>query len=132
MSGTTEEANTSAYICSIRSDGAVRHEHSYQVPMHHVNAEPSLRICIQGLGGNSPVRRLWRLGQSNHPVPTPVDYVIQGSRDASEYTFNDDVPVTDVGNRHRRRPLGLGGGQHRLRAKRCGRGRQHGHLLEGR
>ena len=56
MSGTVEEANTSAYIAAqFEAMGMSVTEHSYQVPMHHVNSEPSLRICTQGFGGNSPV-----------------------------------------------------------------------------
>ena len=55
MSGTVEEANTSAYIAAqFEAMGMSVTEHSYQVPMHHVNSEPSLRICVQGFGGNSP------------------------------------------------------------------------------
>ena len=51
MSGTTEEANTSAYIdAKFTEMGLTTTQHSYQVPMHHVNSEPSLRICVQGFG----------------------------------------------------------------------------------
>ena len=42
MSGTTEEANTSAYIdAKFAEMGLTTTQHSYQVPMHHVNSEPS-------------------------------------------------------------------------------------------
>ena len=55
MSGTVEEANASAYIAAqFEAMGMTSTLHSYQVPMHHVNAEPSLRICTQGIGGTSP------------------------------------------------------------------------------
>lgn len=55
MSGTVEEANASEYIAAqFEAMGMTSTLHSYQVPMHHVNAEPSLRICTQGIGGTSP------------------------------------------------------------------------------
>ena len=70
MSGTVEEANTSAYIAAqFEAMGMTATEHSYQVPMHHVNSGAESRICIQGLGGNSPVRRIWFNWKPNYPVP---------------------------------------------------------------
>ncbi|MBH34768.1 MAG: hypothetical protein CMB74_04885 [Euryarchaeota archaeon] len=99
MSGTVEEANTSAYIAAqFEAMGMTATEHSYQVPMHHVNAEPSLRICIQGFGGNSPCEGPLAIGTQIIQFQHRVDYVIQGFSGFSEYTFADDVQVTDVGN----------------------------------
>ena len=99
MSGTVEEANTSAYIAAqFEAMGMTATEHSYQVPMHHVNAEPSLRICIQGLAGNSPCEGFGAIGSQIIQFQHRVDYVIQGFSGFSEYTFEDDVQVTDVGN----------------------------------
>ena len=99
MSGTVEEANTSAYIAAqFEAMGMSVTEHSYQVPMHHVNAEPSLRICIQGFGGNSPCEGPLAFGTQIIQFQHRVDYVIQGFSGFSEYTFQDDVQVTDVGN----------------------------------
>ena len=99
MSGTTEEANTSAYIAAqFEAMGLSVTEHSYQVPMHHVNSEPSLRICVQGFGGNSPCEGLGSFGSQVIQFQHRIDYVIQGFSGRSEYTFDDDVQVTDVGN----------------------------------
>ncbi|MEC8681947.1 MAG: M28 family peptidase [Candidatus Thermoplasmatota archaeon] len=99
MSGTVEEANTSAYIAAqFEAMGMTATEHSYRVPMHHVNAEPSLRICIQGVGGNSPCEGPLAFGTQIIQFQHRVDYVIQGFSGFSEYTFQDDVQVTDVGN----------------------------------
>ena len=99
MSGTVEEANTSAYIAAqFEAMGMTATEHSYQVPMHHVNSEPSLRICIQGLAGNSPCEGFGSIGSQIIQFQHRVDYVIQGFSGFSEYTFEDDVQVTDVGN----------------------------------
>ena len=66
--------------------------------MHHVNSEPSLRICVQGFGGNSPCEGLGSFGSQVTQFQHRVDYVIQGFSGRSEYTFDDDVQVTDVGN----------------------------------
>ena len=101
MSGTVEEANTSAYIAAqFEAMGMTATEHSYQVPMHSVNSEPSLRICIQGIGGNSPCE-----GPLAQPLGTQiiqfqhrVDYVIQGFSGRSDYGFQEDVQMTDLGN----------------------------------
>ena len=99
MSGTVEEANTSAYIAAqFEAMGMSVTEHSYQVPMHHVNAEPSLRICIQGFGGNSPCEGPLAFGSQIEQFQHRIDYVIQGFSGRSEYTFDQNVPLTDVGN----------------------------------
>ena len=101
MSGTTEEANVSEYIDSqFAAMGLDTTLHSYQVPMHHVNSEPSLRICVQGLAGNSPCEGpLAAAGGSQiTSFQHRVDYVIQGFSGQSEYTFDQDVPLTYLGN----------------------------------
>ena len=98
MSGTTEEANTSAYIdAKFTEMGLTTTQHSYQVPMHHVNSEPSLRICIQGVRYQS-VRGRNFSGSQITQFQHRSDYVIQGFSGQSAYTFNDDVQVTDLGN----------------------------------
>ena len=99
MSGTTEEANVSAYIeAQFAAMGMSTTLHSYQVPMHHVNAEPSLRICVPGLQGLSVCEGIGSFGSQIEQFQHRVDYVIQGFSGRSEYTFNDEVPVTDLGN----------------------------------
>ena len=99
MSGTTEEANASAYIeAKFAEMGMSTTLHSYQVPMHHVNAEPSLRICVQGGFGNSPCEGPFAVGTQITQFQHRIDYVIQGFSGRSDYTFNDGVPVTDLGN----------------------------------
>ena len=100
MSGTTEEANVSQYIIDqFDAMGMDTTLHSYQVPMHHVNSEPSLRICIPG----GP----FELSQCDGPLSGPSefisfvhreDYVIQGFSGQSEFTFDQDVPLTYLDN----------------------------------
>jgi hypothetical protein len=99
MSGTVEEANTSAYIAAqFEAMGMSVTEHSYQVPMHHVNAEPSLRVCVQGFGGNSPCEGPLAFGSQIIQFQHRIDYVIQGFSGRSEYGFGEDVQLTDLGN----------------------------------
>ena len=99
MSGTTEEANTSAYIdAKFAEMGLTTTQHSYQVPMHHVNSEPSLRICVPGLNGLSVCEGFGDFNSQITQFQHRSDYVIQGFSGQSVYTFNDDVPVTDLGN----------------------------------
>ncbi|MGB0951579.1 MAG: hypothetical protein ACPGWQ_06270, partial [Poseidonia sp.] len=99
MSGTVEEANTSAYIAAqFEAMGMSVTEHSYQVPMHSVNAEPSLRICVQGFGGNSPCEGPLAFGSQIIQFQHRVDYVIQGFSGRSEYGFGENVQLTDLGN----------------------------------
>ena len=99
MSGTVEEANTSAYIAAqFEAMGMTATEHSYQVPMHSVNSEPSLRICVQGFGGNSPCEGPLAIGTQIIQFLHRVDYVIQGFSGRSDYGFQEDVQMTDLGN----------------------------------
>ncbi len=99
MSGTVEEANASEYIAAqFEAMGMTSTLHSYQVPMHHVNAEPSLRICTQGFGGTSPCEGPLAFGSQVIQFQHRIDYVIQGFSGRSEYTFQEDVQVSDLGN----------------------------------
>ena len=98
MSGTVEEANVSAYIESVFKDmGMTTTLHSYEVPMHHVNSEPSLRICVQGLFSIG-CEGLGAVGSEITSFQHRSDYVIQGFSGQSEYLFQDEVPLTDLGN----------------------------------
>ena len=99
MSGTEQEQNASEYIISeFDAMGMATTLHSYQVPMHHVNAEPSLRICIQGLAGNSPCEGFGSIGSQIISFQHRSDYVIQGFSGQSEYTFQQNVPLTYLDN----------------------------------
>lgn len=99
MSGTVEEANASEYIAAqFEAMGMTSTLHSYQVPMHHVDSEPSLRICTQGFGGTSPCEGPLAFGSQVIQFQHRIDYVIQGFSGRSEYTFQEDVQVSDLGN----------------------------------
>ena len=101
MSGTVEEANTSLYILDRLSEmGYEAQSYSYEVPMHHVNSEPSFRLCVQGSLGFSPCDGpVGQVGGSQVTIfQHRVDYVIQGLSGQSEYMFDEDIAVTDLGN----------------------------------
>jgi hypothetical protein len=99
MSGTSEERNVSEYILSeFQAMGMKGTLHPFEVPMHHVNAEPSFRICIRGGLGLSPCDGPLSIGSQVTSFQHRIDYVIQGFSGQSEYTFNQDVQVTDLGN----------------------------------
>lgn len=101
MSGTTEESNTAIYISSKLAEMGYEAEiNEFIVPMHHVNSEPSFRLCVQGLGGFSPCDgpAAGIGGSQVTPFQHRVDYVIQGFSGQSEYMFNEDIQVTDLGN----------------------------------
>ena len=99
MSGTVEESNTSQYISDrLEEMGYDAEINEFQVPMHHVNSEPSFRLCVQGLGGFSPCDGPAAVGSQVTSFLHRSDYVIQGFSGQSEYTFNQDVQVTDLGN----------------------------------
>ena len=99
MSGTVEEQNTSQYISDKFTEmGYIAEINEFLVPMHHINSEPSFRLCVQGLGGISPCDGPAAFGSQVTPFQHRVDYVIQGFSGQSEYMFNEDIQVTDLGN----------------------------------
>jgi hypothetical protein len=101
MSGTVEEEATAQYIISeFASMGLSTQLNSFEVPMHKVNSEPSLRVCVQGsVGfGNTPCEGPTAFGSEVTEFQHRSDYVIQGFSGQSEYTFQDNVPLTDLGN----------------------------------
>lgn len=101
MSGTVEEQNTAQYIISeFASMGLSTQLNSFDVPMHKVNSEPSLRLCVRGnvAFAESPCEGPTAFGSEVTEFQHRVDYVIQGFSGQSEYTFQDDVPLTDLGN----------------------------------
>ena len=101
MSGTIEEANTSQYILDeLEAMGYIPESNEFQVPMHSINSEPSFRLCIRGISGLSPCD-----GPAGALTGAQVtsfqhrsDYVIQGFSGQSQYMFNDNIAVTDLGN----------------------------------
>ena len=101
MSGTEEEANAAQYIISeFSAMGMQTQLNSFDVPMHKVNSEPSLRICVQGNIGpiTTPCEGPTAIGSEITEFQHRVDYVIQGFSGQSEYSFQQNVALTDLGN----------------------------------
>ena len=99
MSGTDEEAAAAQMIEQhFKSLGMTTTLHSYEVEMHHVNAEPSLQVCTQG---NIPFVQpcsVADIGSSAYNFEHRIDYVIQGFSGSSLFQFGDNVPIVDLGN----------------------------------
>ena len=99
MSGTVEEANTSAYIAAqFEAMGMTATEHSYQVPMHSVNSSRVYGFASRALAATVPVRAPLAIGTQIIQFQHRVDYVIQGFSGRSDYGFQEDVQMTDLGN----------------------------------
>ena len=101
MSGTAEEQATAEYINNLFEElGYQSTLHTYEVPMHSVNSEPSLRVCTPGTAGGfgiapcSPADVGQQVTTFNHRM----DYVIQGFSGASSFAFQDNVEVAYLGD----------------------------------
>ncbi|MBT5391019.1 MAG: M20/M25/M40 family metallo-hydrolase [Euryarchaeota archaeon] len=99
MSGSVEETNTSQYISQkFQEMGYAAEINEFQVPMHHVNSEPSFRLCVRGAFSLACEGVIISGGSQITSFQHRVDYVIQGFSGQSEYMFNEDITVTDLGN----------------------------------
>ena len=100
MSGTDEEAAAAQMIEQhFKSLGMDTTLHSYEVEMHHVNAEPSLQVCTPGnLPFPVPPCSAADLGSVAYTFEHRIDYVIQGFSGSSLFQFGDNVPIVDLGN----------------------------------
>jgi len=100
MSGSAEEQATAEYITALFEElGYQSTLHTYQVPMHSVNSEPSLRACTPGTVGGiivpcSPADVGQQIVTFNHRM----DYVIQGFSGESTITFGQNIEVVHLGN----------------------------------
>ena len=99
MSATTEEANTSQYISQkFQEMGYDAEINEFQVPMHQVNSEPSFRLCVRGAFSLACEGVIISGGSQITPFQHRVDYVIQGFSGQSEYMFDQEISITDLGN----------------------------------
>ena len=100
MSGSAEEQATADYIMNLFDSLGYQTElNSYEVPMHSINSEPSLRVCIPGglIGTAAPCSPLDQ-GATFIEFEHRVDYVIQGFSGQSDINFGDNFGVTYLGN----------------------------------
>ena len=99
MSGTVEEANTSQYISQkFQEMGYDAEINEFQVPMHSINSEPSFRLCVRGVFSLACEGAIISGGSQITSFQHRSDYVIQGFSGQSEYMFNEEISVTDLGN----------------------------------
>ena len=99
MSGSDEEANTSQYISErFQEMGYDAEINEFQVPMHSIDSEPSFRLCVRGAFSLACEGVIISGGSQITPFQHRVDYVIQGFSGQSEYMFDEDITVTDLGN----------------------------------
>ena len=101
MSGSAEEQATAEYIANLFEElGYQSTLHTYEVPMHSINSEPSLRVCAPGTVGSfgaapcSPAD----IGQDITTFNHRMDYVIQGFSGESSIMFGQDIEVVLLGN----------------------------------
>ena len=100
MSGSAEEQATAEYIADLFEElGYQSTLHTYEVPMHSINSEPSLRVCKAGesLIGNVIPCRSADFGQEVTLFNHRSDYVIQGFSGESAFTFADGMEVVHLG-----------------------------------
>ena len=100
MSGTDEEAATAQMIEQhFESLGMTTTLHSYEVQMHHVDAEPSVQVCTPSPLPLQPCSVVdLTAGGVLHTFEHRIDYVIQGFSGRSFIQFGDNAPVVDLGN----------------------------------
>lgn len=101
MSGSAEELATAEYIANTFEELGYQSEiHTYEVPMHSINSEPSLRVCVTGVvGGNGgPPCSPTDLGHQITTFEHRIDYVIQGFSGESLIMFGQNVEVIHLGN----------------------------------
>ena len=101
MSGTAEEQATAEYINDLFEElGYQSTLDTYDVPMHSVNSEPSLRVCIPGTSGSFGIIPC-SVGDIDSQIITlnhRMDYVIQGFSGESNIQFNQDTEVIHLGD----------------------------------
>ena len=100
MSGSAEEQATAEYIADLFEElGYQSTLHTYEVPMHSINSEPSLRVCAPGtIGGFGAPCSPADVGQQITTFNHRMDYVIQGFSGESSIMFDQDIEVVHLGN----------------------------------
>ncbi len=102
MSGSIEEQATAEYIADLFEElGYQSTLHTYEVPMHSINSEPSLKVCKPGTVGGVIGVAECSIGDQGSQVTIfnhRSDYVIQGFSGESSFMFADDVDVVYLGD----------------------------------
>ncbi|HIF46651.1 MAG TPA: M20/M25/M40 family metallo-hydrolase [Candidatus Poseidoniales archaeon] len=100
MSGTAEELAAAQYVeAKLAELGYQTELNQYQVPMHRINSEPSLKICTPGLIVTGPgVCSTADLTASEYEFSHRIDYVIQGFSGESNFRFQNNAEIVHLGN----------------------------------
>ena len=102
MSGTAEEHATAQSNLDKFSDfGLAIEPNSFAVPMFEIQEEPQLRICLPGsiplFSGIAPCS-VADLNRQEIDFIHREEFVLQGYSGSSDYQFQDQIPVVDLGN----------------------------------
>jgi hypothetical protein len=100
MSGTAEELAAAQYVeAKLAELGYQTELNQYQVPMHRINSEPSLKICTPGLIVTGPgVCSTADLAASEYEFSHRTDYVIQGFSGESNFRFQNNAEIVHLAN----------------------------------
>ena len=97
MSGTAEEHATAQSNLENFSDfGLSIEDNSFSVPMFEIQEEPELSICMPGIG--FPACSVFDPFSSEVVFDHRTDFVLQGYSGSSDYQYQDQIPVVDLGN----------------------------------
>ena len=102
MSGSaSEHAAAQSNLDNFSDFGLSIEDNSFAVPMFEIQEEPSLTICIPGtipiLSGIAPCSGA-DINRQEIDYTHREEFVMQGYSGSSDYQFQDNIPVVDLGN----------------------------------
>ena len=102
MSGTaSEHAAAQSNLQNFSEFGLATEDNSFSVPMFEIQDDPILRICIPGsiplLSGIAPCSAA-DVNRQEIQYIHREEFVLQGYSGSSDYQFQDNIPVVDLGN----------------------------------
>ena len=100
MSGTVEEhATAQSNLGHFSEFGLAIEDNSFAVPMFEIQEEPTVSICIPGTVtfGIAPCS-FADLNRQEIQFIHREEFVLQGYSGSSDYQFQDNIPVVDLGN----------------------------------
>ncbi|MEC8927300.1 MAG: M28 family peptidase [Candidatus Thermoplasmatota archaeon] len=102
MSGSaSEHAAAQSNLNNFSDFGLAVEDNSFAVPMFEIQEEPQLRICIPGtipLGSTATPCSFLDLNRQEIDYIHREEFVMQGYSGSSDYQFQDNIPVVDLGN----------------------------------
>jgi len=102
MSGSaSEHAAAQSNLDNFSEFGLAIEDNSFAVPMFEIQDEPELRICIPGtipFGSTATPCSIFDLNRQEVDFTHREQFVLQGYSGSSDYQFQDNIPVVDLGN----------------------------------